>query len=845
MVQPAEPGAILLRCIASIQEKKAELEAYGVDGVDDLISKLSFEEADKLDRLVSNVCGENGCSIQQRKAIVTAFFNNKNFIKNSSLTSEQQTQVAFAEALAELKSSTGKSPEEAPELYEPVFNAFGRSLRQASLGEQFTVEDATVGDIDAPSTIMSPKDSEGTPDYTSSGGDASLMSGETEPSDSFGETGGVGPESYAYASKESNNLTISQIKEDIMNESRLRKRAEMRRRLAYHQGGADGVEPSGTYKDEGAEQNRIREKDDKHMNLNPANLGGTDGMAPGDEAVKEKQKRAKVQNRMQTRLAYHQGGADGVEPNTYKSEDYGKYWDADKQMHLNPANLGGTDGMAPGDEAVKEKQKRAAYNGPALKTRLTQRRNLDGSINKSASKFEVFAGDELIIATTASTIYGPSLEENWGFLTSPDYGKRVVAEIRAKGLNYVGNLLTKSAQEAAPALGLPEEAAAPAEPALPEEPLGEEPLLDEPALDEELEGDPRAVVEEAFIAIEDALEEARTALDRLGGSDIDVNVNVGEGTVEEEPEQLALSSYILNGLKTAIANADYSADELAMISDTFKNYRNLTAKQRAEFNSMTRDAISDSAEIIGETRALLSMANVMVNNMSKVAEYTEAPAEEAPAAVAEEEVVNEAADQVAEEEVSSPEEDHLIAEAMEFRRMRREAIAKKALELRRQKKEAVMSAGEALARGLSNRADDCEEAAEEEVAEHEENMHSDADDAPQSVVASKMQESFAAKRAASDNEKYKVKLRRAYDVGMEMQEKGLLARTKTALDRQVDEILSFDDPAFESFKRSIGNAKAVTMEKNASYAGSLNVGITDEGMSETPRDLKARLASMW
>ena len=78
-----------------------------------------------------------------------------------------------------------------------------------------------------------------------------------------------------------------------------------------------------------------------------------------------------------------------------------------------------------------------------------------------------------------------------------------------------------------------------------------------------------------------------------------------------------------------------------------------------------------------------------------------------------------------------------------------------------------------------------------------------------------------------------------------MQKKGLISHTKTALDKQVDEIMDFDDNAFESFKRSIANLKPVQNVKTASSIGSLNVGIKEEVHSQPVSVTKNILASMW
>ena len=96
-------------------------------------------------------------------------------------------------------------------------------------------------------------------------------------------------------------------------------------------------------------------------------------------------------------------------------------------------------------------------------------------------------------------------------------------------------------------------------------------------------------------------------------------------------------------------------------------------------------------------------------------------------------------------------------------------------------------------------------------------------------------------------EAYRVKLRRAYDVGLDMQRKGLLPTTKTALDKQVDEIMDFDDRAFESFKRSIASARPVRNMKIASDLGGVNIGVEDDSASNsTATALTAdSLSSLW
>ncbi len=897
VVQPAEPGAKLLRCIASIKEHGSELRNYGVEDIEEFTSNLSLKQAEDLDGILHSVCGENGCSVDVRKGIVTAYLDHNGFVKAAALNDEQEEQVQFAEALAEVRKATGKSPEdanngdqEAFELYAPIYRAFGRGMTTPTGG---AITSGQSVDSEPVKTIMSPKDSNDTPDYTGSGGDTSLMAGTTEPSESFGETGGVGPETYAFAS---DKINIDSIVGDIMKESRLRKRAEIRRRLAYHQGGADGVEPQGTYKSETLNED-LRDgkggKGDKQMFPNPTNLGGTDGMVPGDKETKEKLSRAELEERRLKRIAYHQGGAaPAVEPPTFKSEDYKKYWEDDKHMHLNPTSTGGTDGMFPGDKETKEKLSRASLEGLSLSTKLTQVKKVDGTINKSASKFEVFAGEKRVIATTAGTIYGEKLDESWDYLTSQEYGKDVVAEIRESGLEVVASLLTKNVKVA-------QELPAP-EPAAEELPAMEEPMMDaapEEEMGAEEPADPKSVIEEAFMAMEEKMDEVRDSIDRLGGEDVDINVNVGG---EEEAEKLALSQTVYTNLKNVLGELNECADELALLSQTHDNYGKFSAKQKDDFNKLASYALKDSIELIGESNALISVAKVAASALVKTStthtEEASAPVETAPAASA----------PAAPEAPAAP--DALVAQAKELRKKRREELLRKAsakiealsksaeldqhfttettdvgshtgtmgqaehmaddgaeapaaeaAESMDYAKDPEMGGDEAEAAPQEHAAEDsaatmehpakdddkmeevAEEQAEEEVEEHEEEMHGNADD---SAVQAKLSASFVQKKAEEERDSYKLKVRRAYDVAMMMQSKGLLPHTKASLERQVDEILHFNDEAFEAFKRSVAYAKTAEVTKIASDLGGINVGVSED-VTELPSTMAESLKSMW
>jgi len=70
------------------------------------------------------------------------------------------------------------------------------------------------------------------------------------------------------------------------------------------------------------------------------------------------------------------------------------------------------------------------------------------------------------------------------------------------------------------------------------------------------------------------------------------------------------------------------------------------------------------------------------------------------------------------------------------------------------------------------------------------------------------------------------------------------------LDRQVDDIMSFDGRAFEAFKRTIANTKPVNTVKVANDLGGLTIGSDDSQIekvaSRTERKLDVNsLSKMW
>ena len=102
VVQPAEPQAILLKCIASLNNYKEEFVNNGIKDVNSMLGKLSVNQAQHLEKIMKTACGEDGCSIDKRNKIIKSFFeSNKNLIKESQdieINTEDETIRNYMES---------------------------------------------------------------------------------------------------------------------------------------------------------------------------------------------------------------------------------------------------------------------------------------------------------------------------------------------------------------------------------------------------------------------------------------------------------------------------------------------------------------------------------------------------------------------------------------------------------------------------------------------------------------------------------------------------------------------------------------------------------------------------
>ena len=302
-----------------------------------------------------------------------------------------------------------------------------------------------------------------------------------------------------------------------------------------------------------------------------------------------------------------------------------------------------------------------------------------------------------------------------------------------------------------------------------------------------------------------------------------------------------MSSELIRGLKTAYRRLDGSADELSLVAETYDNISKLSSGNRKQFVKLASAAVKDADQLTGESRGLMKVAQSVIEESAQDGSFADDGAEDFAMTFADE------ADDFADgpdfgDEVDDEDAaEDLVAEAMNLRRSRRESLLKQAenrfLSERAENREAILKQAE----GSDTSDEIAEDALAEDVVVATENRGNN-------LVKSILDSKVAEKKVDEERENYRIKLRRAYDVGLEMQRKGLLAHSKTALDKQVDEIMTFDGNAFEAFKRSIGNARAVGSVKIASDLGGVNIGVEPDQVSSKPSGRLTTadtLTSMW
>ena len=135
VVQPAEPGAVLLKCIASLNKYKSDFSRLGVQNVDKMLGSLSEKQAEHLDKIMKSACGDNGCSIDKRDKIVRSFLSNNGMVKTSSVQESNPLDPINEEyyGRSSLSNSFGGEEDQDPDGF--------RSLHSHDITDHYNVED--------------------------------------------------------------------------------------------------------------------------------------------------------------------------------------------------------------------------------------------------------------------------------------------------------------------------------------------------------------------------------------------------------------------------------------------------------------------------------------------------------------------------------------------------------------------------------------------------------------------------------------------------------------------------------------------------------------------------------
>jgi hypothetical protein len=298
----------------------------------------------------------------------------------------------------------------------------------------------------------------------------------------------------------------------------------MTNKKAYFQGGGGVNEPTPgrpRYEPMG-DAEAIRDTEDKQMTGLGDGTGPVDGLHPGDAEKKrelqrmaEQERRAlrrqaaleRAKNNLAKKEAYYQGGGGPNEPQVYPKEPFDR--DEDRQMNGSGPfpEVGDTDGLYTGDLEKKEKLLRAK-----LSAKFVKAASADGTDNPSASCWQVFADDKLILTATVAELAGNKADVLYDSIATKQFGRKILSTIRTSGFAKAAALF-KGAQ---PAEEMPE-----AELAMPEAGLEGEMEMAPEEVPEQPAAEAPEMAEEA--PAEEALaEEAPTpeaAIDELEGAD--------------------------------------------------------------------------------------------------------------------------------------------------------------------------------------------------------------------------------------------------------------------------------------------------------------------------------------
>lgn len=367
-------------------------------------------------------------------------------------------------------------------------------------------------------------------------------------------------------------------------------------KVAYHQG---TTEPTKYPVDPLNQSVRMQ---DKHM-VGTDNMGGADGMFPGDLEKKELRSRAE-EERSNLRQAVVNSAKETLDKKAYpQGTEEPKVYPKDKlnddarlktDKHMvgkSPfPNTGKVDDLYPGDKDLKEKLSRAS-----LKARFIKKADSNGSLDRGNSAWEVSMDDKILLAASVNELSHNKADLMYDVISTEAFGKNLLTKIRSEGADKVSAVI-KQAQV------MPEVPAVPA-PVAPVSPVSEVPPQEEIGVGE---GDPADVVKDLANKLRDLSSDLGEAVNTLVGEQpemdaampVDVTVASNLNVARKQ-----LGPALKLAMLESQANIKEYIKELDMLKDIYASNPSTSDKESvdlivSESIKEAKDAASDGFKLL-------------------------------------------------------------------------------------------------------------------------------------------------------------------------------------------------------------------------------------------------------
>lgn len=373
---------------------------------------------------------------------------------------------------------------------------------------------------------------------------------------------------------------------------------------------------------------KAREEDKTLVGKPPfPGVGDVDGLYPGDaEKKKELQRLADAEERAMFReaalrkakeklksKAYFQG-TEEPKPGgqTYTPDPLNEKARMEDKHMVGKApfpGVGDVEGLYGDDLATKEKLSRAS-----LRARFEKIAQPDGRIDKSASRWIVFANEKPILAATVDQITKGNSGSLYDAVATKRFGQSLLSKIETEGFKATASaLFNKTAQAAPPAA----EPVVPVESEIGGELEAPEEVLDEGGDPEEIVGDIRALVEEMQAKLSD-LEEKYSGAVSADAAEIEgvvpANDEAFEMPAEAAPKTATqlqrmrkrVNAMLQDGISETTSSLKNHIKELKTVTGIYKDsYASMNSKQRDYLNNLTIDAVKDAKGMLVDASKLM------------------------------------------------------------------------------------------------------------------------------------------------------------------------------------------------------------------------------------------------